>query len=49
MKDSRRENIKAEIYRHTIFSGLIAALLIMSSFVEVYASANLLQFFVKLI
>ena len=42
VKDKRRENIKVEILKHTIFSGLATILLILASFVEVYLSSNLL-------
>ena len=41
MKDKRKENIKGEIYRHTIFSGIMSIVLIISSFIEVYISSNL--------
>jgi len=43
VKDRRRENIKIEIFRHTIFSLFIGTVLICSSFIEVYISSNLLQ------
>lgn len=49
MKDKRRENIKFEIYRHTMFSGIITIFLIVSSLVEVYVSKNLLLLFIKYI
>lgn len=42
LKDKRKENIKTEIYRHTIFSGIMGVCLILSAFVEVYISSNLL-------
>ncbi len=42
LKDKRKENIKTEIYRHTIFSAIMAICLIISAFVEVYISSNLL-------
>lgn len=41
MKDKRKENIKLEIYRHTLFSLLVGILLIGSSLIEVYISSNL--------
>lgn len=47
IKDKRRENIKVEILRHTIFSACISALLVLSSFVEVYGSSNLLSLSIK--
>jgi len=43
VKDKRKENIKLEITRHTIFCGLILLILEVSAFVEVYVSTNLLQ------
>ena len=42
MKDRRKENIKLEILRHTLFSLFILAILIVSSLIEVYISRNLL-------
>ena len=36
MQDRRKENIKLEVLRHTIFSAFILLLLIASSFIEVY-------------
>ena len=47
MKDRRRENIKLEILRHTIFSAMLAVLLILASFVETYVSANILMLTLK--
>lgn len=44
MKDKRKENIKGEIFRHTIFSLMILAILIVSSFIEAYLSTSLLAF-----
>lgn len=41
MKDRRKENIKLEICRHTIFSFFMCIGLVVSSFVEVYISSNL--------
>jgi len=43
MKDRRKENVKFEIIKHTIFSGIIGLGLISSSFVEVYISTNLFR------
>lgn len=42
MKDKRRETIKLEITRHTIFSCLLLIGLEMAAFIEVYLSSNLL-------
>ena len=47
MKDKRKENIKGEIFRHTIFSLMILAILIVSSFIEAYLSTSLLAFCVS--
>ena len=49
VKDKRRENIKGEIIRHTIFSIIGTIMLIISSFIEVYASTNILMMIVKYI
>ncbi len=47
IKDRRKENIKIEIIRHTIFSLIMLAALLISSFVETYISSNLLISIVK--
>lgn len=47
MKDKRKENIKLEIIRHTIFSVIMIMILALSSVVEVYGSSNILQFTIK--
>lgn len=47
IKDKRKENIKIEIIRHTIFSLLMAMLLIASSFIEVYGSSNIVSMCIK--
>ena len=47
LKDKRRENIKVEIIRHTIFSLVILCFLILSSFIEVYVSDTLLGLCIK--
>ena len=49
VKDKRKENVKIEIIRHTIFSALMTILLCLSSVVEVFVSNNLLKIFVKTI
>jgi stage II sporulation protein M len=41
MKDKRRENIKLELIRHTVFSTFITILLVLSSLVEAYVSSNI--------
>lgn len=43
VKDKRKENIKLEITRHTIFCVLILLFLEVSAFVEVYISTSLVQ------
>lgn len=47
MKDKRKENIKIEIFRHTIFSVMILILLILASFIETYVSTSLLNFYIQ--
>ncbi len=49
MQDRRKENIKLEIIRHTIFAAFILALLILSSFLEVYVSQVILKYCIKYI
>lgn len=49
-KEGRRDvNIKAEILRHTIFSAIVLVVLMLSSFVEVYLSSNLLSWIINYI
>lgn len=49
MKDKRKENIKVEILRHTIFSLMILMALVLSSLIETYLSTSLLKFAVSYI
>ena len=49
MEDKRRENIKLEILRHTLFSIFVLLILILSSFIEVYISKNILLLLIKYI
>ena len=42
IKDKKRETIKLEITRHTVFSFIILVVLEISAFIEVYVSTNLL-------
>lgn len=42
IKDRRKENIKIEIIRHTIFSLVILLVLAIASLIETYISSNLL-------
>lgn len=45
--DKRKENIKLEIVRHTVFSALILVVLIASAVVETQISTNLLRGLIK--
>lgn len=47
VKNKRKENIKLEITRHTLFCLLILILLGASALIEVYISAGLLQICTK--
>lgn len=47
MKDRRKENIKVEMLRHTIFSLIMGGFLLLASFVEVYMSSNLVSMCIK--
>ena len=47
VKDKRKENIKLEILRHTIFSLLMLAVLVISSVIEVFISTNILSYIIK--
>lgn len=47
VKDNRKENVKLEILRHTVFSLVMLVVLIISSFVETLISTNLLKIFIK--
>lgn len=47
VKDKRKETIKLEITRHTIFCMFILLVLELSAFLEVYGSTNLLQICAK--
>lgn len=49
IKDRRRENIKLEILKHTVFSFIILVLLVLSSVIEVYVSKNILLLILKYI
>ncbi len=49
VKDKRKENIKIEITRHTIFCLLMLILLEISALIETYISTNLLQSCIKYI
>lgn len=47
MQDRRKENIKLEVIRHTIFAIFILILLIASSFVEAYVSQGIFKYCLK--
>lgn len=47
VKDRRKENIKLEILRHTIFSLVMLGFLVISSMIEVFISTNLLKIIIK--
>lgn len=47
VKDKKRETIKLEITRHTIFSVILLVALEVSAFIEVYISSNLLEICAK--
>lgn len=46
MKDKRKENIKVEIYRHTIFCLFMLIGLVFSSVIETYVSSELFSYMV---
>lgn len=47
IKDRRKENIKIEFMRHTVFSGLMLLILCISCIIEVFISTNLIKSFIK--
>ena len=47
MKNKERDNRKLEILRHTLFSALMLALVMLSSVLEVYGSTNLFIMLLK--
>ena len=47
IKDNRKENIKLEIIRHTIFSLIMLFILIISSCIEIFISTNILKLVIK--
>ena len=49
VKDRRRDNIKLEILRHTIFSLLMIILLSISAVIETFISTNILVSMIKYI
>ena len=49
MEDRRRENIKLQILKHTIFSILMLMLLLISSLLETYISGRFKRYIFKVI
>ena len=47
VRDKRRENIKLEIIRHTLISGFMIILIVMSTIIENAISLELLKMFIK--
>lgn len=47
VKDKAKENIKLEIIRHTVFSGIMLLVMILSSLVEVFICTNILKGIIK--
>lgn len=47
IKDRRKDNIKLEILRHTIFSIVMLVVLMLSSVIEVFISTNILKGVIK--
>lgn len=48
LKDKRKENIKGEIIRHTLFSVMMLIFLVIASFLEAYVSSNLFTLCIQL-
>ena len=47
VKDRNKENIKVEVFRHTIFSMIMLCFLCISAMVEILISTNILKNFIK--
>lgn len=47
VNNKKRESVKIEIIKHTIFSAIVGSVLILSSFIEAYVSGNLLNIIVN--
>ena len=47
VKDRKRDNIKVELLRHTVFSSIMLILLSISAFIEVVVSTNILKIIIK--
>ena len=48
IKDKRRENVKIQIVRHTIFSSFMAVLMVGAAFIEAYGSSNIVSLCIKM-
>lgn len=46
-KDKRKENVKLEMVRHTVFSFIMLIVLIISSVIEIFISTNILKLCIK--
>ena len=47
IKDRNKENIKIEVLRHTIFSLIMLAIMVISSLIEIFISTNILKALIK--
>ncbi len=47
IKDRKKENIKVEVLRHTIFSFIMLLVMVASSIVEIFVSTNILKLLIK--
>ena len=47
VKDRKKDNIKLEVVRHTIFSGIMLVLLCIAGVIEIVFSTNLLKKIIK--
>lgn len=47
MKDKRKENIKIEILRHTVFSSMMLGVLVISAIVKINVSGGMLETLIK--
>lgn len=47
VKDRKKENVKIEVVRHTIFSLIMLLLLVLSSVIEIFLSTNMMKGLIK--
>ena len=47
VKDKRRDNIKLEVLRHTVFSIIMLLIMFTSSIIEIFISTNFLKLIIK--